>query len=223
MNIVTKFSLLCFALLFGMAAVIGLNAFGQEVETTLAELNDQPLPAKAAVPFEEIKTLEDIRLMGQLPPRNTNAEWNELPGDGGFGSAMPVDSRQTALQKIGDLKNQLNAPKANRAKIEPQLRAALSEYFIDDIRRRVRELDDIKAKLAETEAKIQKRLASRDEAVELQFKLMLREADGLGFFRNGDADALSPAGEFGGGFEGGLGGEFGGEGFEGGLPGGGGG
>lgn len=216
MNIVTKFSLLCFALLFGMAAVIGLNAFGQEVETTLAELNDQPLPAKAAVPFEEIKTLEDIRLMGQLPQRN-------MGGDSGFGSVMPVDSRQTALQKIGDLKNQLNAPKANRAKIEPQLRAALSEYFIDDIRRRVRELDDIKAKVAETEAKIQKRLASRDEAVELQFKLMLREADGLGFFRNGDADALSPAGEFGGGFEGGLGGEFGGEGFEGGLPGGGGG
>jgi hypothetical protein len=47
---------------------------------------------------------------------------------------------------------------------------------------RVRELDDIKAKVSETEANLQKRLDSKDEAIDLQVNVMLQEADGFGFF-----------------------------------------
>ena len=58
---------------------------------------------------------------------------------------------------------------------------------VDESRHRVRELDEIKAKVAETEALLQKRLDTQQESVELQLKIMLREADGFGFFHNEDA------------------------------------
>ena len=55
------------------------------------------------------------------------------------------------------------------------------------MRDRVRELDAIKAKVAETEAKLQRRLDSQQESIDLQLKLFLQEADGIGFFRASDA------------------------------------
>lgn len=54
---------------------------------------------------------------------------------------------------------------------------------------RVKELDDIKARVEQMEAKLQQRLDTREEAVDLQLKLFLRDAEGLGFFRSGDAPA----------------------------------
>ncbi|MEQ1827418.1 MAG: hypothetical protein ABL921_15780 [Pirellula sp.] len=98
----------------------------------------------------------------------------------------PPDPRKVALKKIEEAKAKL-ASGEDSSVIQQQLREALAQYFIADMRHRVRELDDIKAKIAESEAKLQKRLESQQESVDLQLKIMLREANGQGFFRPEDA------------------------------------
>jgi hypothetical protein len=47
-------------------------------------------------------------------------------------------------------------PDVNRAEVDHTLRLTLIEYFIRDLQVRVKELDEIKAKMAATEAKRQK-------------------------------------------------------------------
>ena len=52
---------------------------------------------------------------------------------------------------------------------------------------RVRELDEIKAQIAKTEAELQRRLDAQQASIDLQLKLFIAEADGLGFFRSVDS------------------------------------
>lgn len=120
--------------------------------------------------------------------------------DGGFGGGMEGDAmgegiisgmgaygfvratpRDVALRKVRNLRNKLKSTK-NLGKASEELRKALAHYFTLDMQHRVRELDQIKARVVETEAMLQRRLDSQEEAVELQLKLMLREAAGETFF-----------------------------------------
>lgn len=94
---------------------------------------------------------------------------------------MPRTPRDRLFAIILELKSRLKSSK-DRGKTEKQLKEALKDYFILDMQHRVRELDEIKAKIAQTEANLQKRLESQAESVDLQLKLMLREADGHAFF-----------------------------------------
>lgn len=126
---------------------------------------------------ESIKSLDQVR---QLDANAAVLSASVLSYDGTALRAQN-DRRKTAIQKVNDLRTKLK-PGEDRHKIESELRQALSEYFLADMRHRVRELDDIKARLAETEAKLQRRLDSQQESVDLQLKLFLAEADGLGFF-----------------------------------------
>lgn len=104
------------------------------------------------------------------------------------GAMAPSDPRLEGLGKINQLRMKLkSASDEESAKIMPQLRQALSEYFVADMALRVKELDAIKARVEKMEATLQKRLDSREEAVDLQLKLIQREAKGLGFFRSEDA------------------------------------
>lgn len=145
---------------------------------------------------KDIKTLEQVRELGGL-------ETGLRPILAGTGSqsadVLPdvlaersprsesISPRNLAMARIRDLQRRLSSPDADHAELKPQLKAALAEYFIADMRHRVHELDEIKAKVAETEAKLQKRLESQQDAVDLQFKIMLREAEGFGFFHKEDA------------------------------------
>lgn len=166
---------------------------------------------KQIVP-SEIKTLEQVRNLGawgtgawidldasQKPTSGTLLHDSNVYSTVGDALSLtyrmsPPDPRQVALKKIEEAKARLAADE-DRSVVEPLLKAALAEYFIADMRHRVRELDDIKAKIAESEAKLQKRLDSQQESVDLQLKIMLREADGHGFFRPEDvrsSSALNP-------------------------------
>lgn len=94
------------------------------------------------------------------------------------------DLRQLALARINELRATLkSASDKDRLKLSEQLRTALGSYFQIDMELRVKELDEIKARVEEMDANLQKRLGSREEAVDLQLKRFLREAAGLGFFR----------------------------------------
>ncbi len=168
---------------------------------------------KLIVP-SEIKTLEQVRNLGAWGTDATigfiDLDASQKPTSGillrdsshstvysTVGDAIgltyrmsPPDPRQVAVKKIEAAKAKLAADE-DRSVVEPLLKAALAEYFIADMRHRVRELDDIKAKIAESEAKLQKRLDSQEESVDLQLKIMLREADGHGFFRREDVQSES--------------------------------
>lgn len=164
---------------------------------------------KPIVP-SEIKTLEQVRNLGAWGTNATigffDLDASQKPTSGVLlrdssysteGDALsltyrmsPPDPRQVALQKIEEAKAKLAADE-DRSVVEPLLKSALADYFIADMRHRVRELDDIKAKIAESEAKLQKRLDSQEESVDLQLKIMLREADGHGFFRREDVQSGS--------------------------------
>ena len=136
---------------------------------------------------EEVKTLEQIREMGGLEtplrPMVTNPNGAEF--------TRSITPRELAMGRIRSLQQKLALPSEDRSVLESQLKSALAEYFIADMRHRVHELDEIKAKVKETEAKLQKRLASQQEAVDLQLKIMLHEADGLGFFHKNDRKSTS--------------------------------
>jgi hypothetical protein len=101
----------------------------------------------------------------------------------------------------------LNTPSDNREKTEKQLRAALQQYFEADMGERVKEFDKVKARVTEMESKLQRRLDSEEDIIELQLKQMLHKADGLDFNVPGGS----------GGYEGGYGGGSGGMGSGSGL------
>lgn len=97
------------------------------------------------------------------------------------------EMRQQSRMKIDQIRKKLRDPKTDRSSHEERLKSALQDYFVVDMRCRVMELDEIKAKLAQTEAKLLKRLEAKDDAIDLQLQIMIREADGLGFFPKDDA------------------------------------
>ena len=175
---------------------------------------DVTVPAEdAAESLQKLATLDDVRAMPirELYKSNELASGGPelasasglgygdglggpgvMPGAGGqmgMGPASPPDARQIAMKKINRFRSKLASPDEDRAEVEKQLRSALSEYFIADLQHRVQELDAVKARVQEMEARLQKRLDLKQEAIDLQLKRMQHEADGLEFVVPNEADA----------------------------------
>ncbi len=94
--------------------------------------------------------------------------------------------RNQALATVRGLRQALASGRGNRKKIESDLRKALSDYFMADMQSRNAQLEQIRKRVESMEQKLQRRMKSHDEVVELQLKLLIHEADGLGFFAPGD-------------------------------------
>lgn len=88
---------------------------------------------------------------------------------------------------------------ATRAELTDELEAKLNEYFDHDMQRREAELAKIEQRLAKLRSQLDRRRENRQEIVDLQMKVILNDAEGLGFF------STSPGGfgndPFGGGFD----------------------
>ena len=125
---------------------------------------------------KNFKTLQQIRDMGGLDTGLRPL----VAGNNGDSLGPAVSPRDLAYGKVRRLKQKLTSG-VDRKTIAPQLQSALAEYFIADMRHRVHELDAIKAKVAETEAKLMERLRAQEAVVDLQLEVMLSEANGLGF------------------------------------------
>lgn len=69
-----------------------------------------------------------------------------------------------------------------RKKATEKLASALDDYFEENMKARGKELDDIRARLAKLEAQLERRRSKKDEIIDLQMKVALNEADGLGFY-----------------------------------------
>ncbi|MCC6507528.1 MAG: DUF1559 domain-containing protein [Pirellulaceae bacterium] len=102
--------------------------------------------------------------------------------EGGMGMGMPQPSeKQLVGMLIHQLRSRLESKDQQREKVEKQLRAALEQYFLLDMEERVREFDKVKARVVAMEAKLQRRLESEADIIDLQIKQMVHKADGLDF------------------------------------------
>ncbi len=169
---------------FGLASII--------LVTSVGVLRGQESGEKERPPVwrnpDKSRTLDDLRKLNELV---VDGDLSLVGEDRQRATKPPIqvlnEQRRTHRKRIDQLREELRDPKADRAWVEEQLASELASYFITDLKCRVMELDEIKAKLAETEAKLQKRLSAKVETVDLQLQIMLREAEGLGFFPKDDA------------------------------------
>ena len=69
-----------------------------------------------------------------------------------------------------------------RAEALKQVREAVAHYFDEDMKRRERELTQIRERIINMESRLKKRVTAKREILELQLKLLTFEADGLGLF-----------------------------------------
>jgi hypothetical protein len=145
------------------------------------------LPGQPETRSKQERTLDDVRKgmksgMGMGMGVGMGGYGGEMGGmDMGMGSGGPQSEKQLLAQLIQKLRQRLNSKKQDRQTVEKQLRSALQQYFDTDMEERVREFDKVKARLEEMEAKLQRRLSSDREIIELQLKQMLHKADGLDF------------------------------------------
>ena len=114
-----------------------------------------------------------------------------MGGMGGYGDGMTggmggmptaeLTEMQILAQIVQKVRARLKSPKFKRAEVEQQLRAALQQYFNADMEERITQFDKVKARVVDMEAKLQFRLESEGEIIDLQLKQMLHHADGLDF------------------------------------------
>jgi hypothetical protein len=71
-----------------------------------------------------------------------------------------------------------------RSKAEENLRDLLSKYFGEDMKRRDAELKEMAKRLKKLEEQLELRKEKMDEIVDLQMKVLVNQANGLGFFSN---------------------------------------
>ena len=68
-----------------------------------------------------------------------------------------------------------------REEAESQLRKALREQFEADIKHRQQELEAIAARLKEMRSKLDKRMESAEQIIDLRMQVLLQDAEGLGW------------------------------------------
>ena len=95
-------------------------------------------------------------------------------GDGSVPLGVKI---REASAKVRDAKDDETRDKASK-----ELAATLDEYFEEDMKARGKELEDLGARLAKLEAQLDRRREKKEEIIDLQMKVALNEADGLGFY-----------------------------------------
>jgi hypothetical protein len=84
----------------------------------------------------------------------------------------------------------------SKSKAEDHLRDLLTEYFGEDMKRREAELKEMAKRLKKLEEQLELRNEKMDEIVDLQMKVLVNQAEGLGFFSNGPSSDSQPSQNF---------------------------
>jgi hypothetical protein len=94
------------------------------------------------------------------------------------GGSRPLEMgiREAAVQ-VRDAKDE-----TARTAASAELTKLLDEYFEADVKNREQELADVAARLQKLQQQLDRRRAKKQEIIDLQLKVALNEADGLGFF-----------------------------------------
>jgi hypothetical protein len=114
-------------------------------------------------------------------PRSTYFTYPQLPGT----TQLHVAGGSNAQQNIRKLVDQLRqAEDAKKADLTRQLETEVSNYFDVDMELRTTELKKLEERLTKLRAQLDRRSKAKGEVVHLQVKLLVNEAEGLGFGRS---------------------------------------
>jgi phosphoenolpyruvate-protein kinase (PTS system EI component) len=89
----------------------------------------------------------------------------------------PDDRIREAAASVRDAKDE-----AARAAAMAQLHSQLDQYFEQDMQSRNKEMQDIEARLQRLRAQLDRRHQKKSEIIDLQAKVAINEAEGLGFY-----------------------------------------
>lgn len=106
-------------------------------------------------------------------------------------SGWKPQPRTAALQRLQQVREKIARGDRSEQQFE-QLREALNNYFEQDLQVREQQLEEIRSKLQAMEEKLEQRRRSQNEVVDLQYRLLVNEANGLGFFAPGDSAQRRP-------------------------------
>jgi DNA repair exonuclease SbcCD ATPase subunit len=113
----------------------------------------------------------------------------------GFGSGMKTQPRagSAARAEIAHLVNQLReeTDEAKKAEVTKKLEAAVTKFFDEDVKVRESELTKLDERLKKLRAHLDRRNKAKTDIIQLQLKVLVNEAEGLGF----SGALLDPAGE----------------------------
>lgn len=120
----------------------------------------------------------------------------EVPGavvNRSFVSGYPAGTTGLANSRvrseIGRLMNQLRGAEddAKKGEITKQLESAVDKYFDEDMKARETELKNLEERLTKLRGQLDRRRKAKADIIQLQIKVLVNEAEGLGF---------SPASDF---------------------------
>ncbi|HEY4234371.1 MAG TPA: hypothetical protein VGM76_13145 [Lacipirellulaceae bacterium] len=90
----------------------------------------------------------------------------------------PIASKiRSAAEELRDAANDESRDKANT-----KLRDLLDQYFEEDMVQRQQELEGIEARLQKLHSQLEHRRAKKQDIIDLELKMSVNEADGLGFY-----------------------------------------
>lgn len=152
-----------------------------------------PIPAKKAKTPSQPQEFIDLELSAPKPQR-WNAEPETLPVAGATNrNALPPpghpdNGRRNDLSllvhpEIAPLMTQLReaTDDAKKAELTKQLESAIVAIFDKDMATRETELRPLEERLTKLRNQLNRRKEAKSEIIQLQLKLMINEADGLGF------------------------------------------
>lgn len=119
---------------------------------------------------------EKVMIQAAKAAKDANRNFNIFikAGEGSVSVGMKIREASAAVRDAKD--------DEARKKATEKLASALDEYFEENMKARGKELEDIRARLAKLEAQLERRREKKREIIDLQMKVALNEADGLGFY-----------------------------------------
>lgn len=104
------------------------------------------------------------------------------PGRSALGSRRRLHQSNNATIEEARMKLARAASVAEETQATKELKNALVAYFDLDMEEREQILKTVRAEIEQMKQKLEKRASSKNSIIELQFKMFVNEASGLGFF-----------------------------------------
>jgi hypothetical protein len=154
----------------GQEAAIPATTPAPAATSTAAPPSSTPTTAAPGQPAESSRNVQYF--LSTSGP----ASAPRLPG----GTLVAIDRAPDFRQAAAALRDAKDD--AAKAAAQTQLTELLNNYFEEDMRRREEELAKIETRLKSLREQAARRREKKSEIVELQIKVLLNEAEGLGFF-----------------------------------------
>jgi hypothetical protein len=113
------------------------------------------------------------RGQGQQRPSGLPGVIPELPGSSGSSASSAIQSLVAQLRDADD--------ELKKTELTKQLEAAINKNFDHDMEGREKELTQLEERLKKLRTQLERRRKAKSEIVELQIKVLVNEAEGLGF------------------------------------------